>query len=174
MAEEVKIDADIFLDRLTLLHDHFMVSCETDDVGRGLVQSPAGRWMRIDLVTSHPFRLQHNKEQYENAATLMICHGKPVPEGTDEPHAVTLQKHLLGYEFPETIMVLTPTKLLVHATLKKLEYLRPAQDLAKARSGARAVPVEVEAVVREKGDANLPRVAALVQAIKDAGVRGGG
>ena len=60
----------------------------------------------------------------------MILHGKPVPEGTEEPHAVTLQKHLLGYEFPDTLMFFTKNKFYMHATAKKRECWRRSLFLA--------------------------------------------
>jgi hypothetical protein len=56
-------------------------------------------------------------------------HGKPVDSTAEEPHAVTLQKHLLGYEFPETIMILADKTLTVHATAKKRELLSSATAL---------------------------------------------
>lgn len=64
--------------------------------------------------------LQGKRELFgDSPGSLLIIHGKPVPERQEEPHAVSLQKHLLGYEFPDTIMLLTPKSFVVHATAKK-------------------------------------------------------
>lgn len=40
---------------------------------------------------------------FGGAGVLQIAHGKPVSAESEEPYAVSLQKHLLGYEFPDTV-----------------------------------------------------------------------
>lgn len=87
-----------------------------------------------------------------------------------QPFVLSMQQHLFGYEFPDTISLLVRGTLYLHASAKKLSYLEPAK--AQAAGG----PVNIELIVREKGDqgvpANAEAFATLVKAITASATNG--
>jgi nucleosome binding factor SPN SPT16 subunit len=78
------------------------------------------------------------------------------------------QLALLGYEFPDTVALLAGGTLFVHATQKKLDYLR---DAAAASADG---PLKVVLLPREKGDAAVPANRAALDALLGAIASSGG
>jgi FACT complex subunit SPT16 N-terminal lobe domain len=145
----VAINDQLFLDRLKRLHDHFIVSNRRQDFGQTRppkMTCGLATFNNVLLLWLSAFLLQARKgdeAMYGGANALLIQHGKAVGEGKEEPHAVTLQKHLLGYEFPETIFMLTADTFVAHATQKKRKWDRcegvvPAVAPKRSFTGRRA------------------------------------
>ena len=123
----VAINVDLFLQRLGRLHAHFVVS-EPRQQRSSAPRSFSVRHSPMLPDPTHfrscPTFLQANRSSealYGGAHALLIQHGKAVTSDKEEPHAVSLQKHLAGYEFPETVFVLTADAFVVHASQKKRE-----------------------------------------------------
>ncbi|KAG2172843.1 hypothetical protein INT43_000193, partial [Umbelopsis isabellina] len=86
-----------------------------------------------------------NKDLFQNVDAIATVVGK---EDEENPYqqSTALQTWFLGYEFPETLFVLTQAKIFVITSVKKAEILNAVKQ------GDKQVPLEV--LIRAKGDDN--------------------
>lgn len=104
---------------------------------------------------------------FGGAGAVAFLHGKHLEtKMAVEPFAVSVQRYLLGYEFPDTMIIVIGNTCYVHATSKKLEYLKSCAELATT-SGS---PVRFELIVRDKGDLTTGGGQRIIDVIKAAGV----
>ena len=76
----------------------------------------------------------------------------------------SLQSWLLGYELPDTILVMTQENIIFLASKKKIEFLRP---LESNLDSTRTVP-DVKLLVRDKEDKDKKNMAKLIDSIKSS------
>ena len=76
----------------------------------------------------------------------------------------TLQSWLLGYELPDTILVMTESNIFFLASKKKIEFLRP---LESNLDSSKTVP-DVRLLVRDKEDKDKRNISKLVESIKSS------
>ena len=74
----------------------------------------------------------------------------------------SLQSWLLGYELPDTILVMTEKNFFILASKKKIEFLRP---LESNTDNSKTIP-DVKLLVRDKEDKDKGNMAKLIDSIK--------
>ena len=74
----------------------------------------------------------------------------------------TLQSWLLGYELPDTVLVMTEENIIFLSSKKKIEFLRP---LESNLDSSKTVP-DVKLLVRDKEDKDKRNIAKLIESIR--------
>ena len=114
-----------------------------------LVQEKNAEWSKLDALV---FAVGQDEEVvYSKSNTLQSwLFGYELP--------------LLGYESPDTILVMTEENIFILASKKKIEFLRPLESNLDT---SKTVP-DVRLLVRDKGDKDKRNISKLIESIKSS------
>ena len=106
--------------------------------------------------------MQENKDDWKTLDAFVFAVG--VDEEMVYSKSNTLQSWLLGYELPDTILVMTEANIFFLASKKKIEFLRP---LESNLDSSKTVP-DVRLLVRDKEDKDKKNISKLIESIKSS------
>ena len=81
---------------------------------------------RLDAIKSH--WLAHKEDIWGGADALCIPMGSVKEQDVVYSKSSSLHLYLLGYEFPDSLIVITPDRLYFMATQKKIAYIETLKD----------------------------------------------
>ena len=106
------------------------------------------------------FVKKENKNEWSKLDAFVFAVG--VDEEMVYSKSNTLQSWLLGYELPDTVLVMTEENIIFLSSKKKIEFLRP---LESNLDSSKTVP-DVKLLVRDKEDKDKRNIAKLIESIR--------
>jgi nucleosome binding factor SPN SPT16 subunit len=114
---------------------------------------------RLNGIKTH--WLAHKNDMWEGADALCVPMGSVKDQDVVYSKSSSVHLYLLGYEFPDSLLVLTPTKLFFMATQKKIALLETIKDDSK---------FPIETLVKTKDQAaNRENFKTIINEIKSTG-----